>query len=129
MIKKRHLSAVLTAATVLLAGCSSMPDYGLVLSERFQSSETEATEKLAEPKAIASTNEFSDFLIARYASLTNDPQQAAKRYAGVALSDTGDTSITERAVFSALLANDFDLALSVSKGADDSVLGQSSLPR
>ena len=129
MIKKRQLSAVLTAASVFLAGCSSMPDYGLALSERFQSSETAATEKVAEPAAVASTNEFSDFLIARYASLTNDPQQAAQRYAGVALSDTGDTSITERAVFSALLANDFDLALSVSKSADETVLGQSSLPR
>ncbi|RIJ25920.1 hypothetical protein D1224_02045 [Henriciella barbarensis] len=129
MIKKRHLSAVLTATSLLLAGCSSMPDYGLALSERFQSSETEAKAKLAKPKAPASTNEFSDFLIARYASLTNDPQQAAQRYAGVALSIPGDTSISERAVFSALLANDFDLALSVAKSADESVLSQSSLPR
>ncbi len=55
-------------------------------------------------------DQYSDFLIARFASLTNDPILAAETYERAALRDPQDPVILERAVFSLLLARRFDEA-------------------
>ena len=61
---------------------------------------------------------YRDFMIARIASLTNDPQVAARRYAAVIDRTPEPASIAERAVFSALLAGDYALASGVAQRAD-----------
>ncbi|WP_084395859.1 tetratricopeptide repeat protein [Henriciella aquimarina] len=83
----------------------------------------------ADAETSATADSYSEFLIARYASLTNDPEEAAQKYSLVARDRPDDQSIMERAVFSALLADDFSLARSISDKASDEVLQKASLPR
>lgn len=128
MIKARHLTATLAAMAAFLSGCTSLPDYGFSFSGSDRTADEISMDE-AEAEATAQSSDFSDFLIARFASLTNDPEEAAEKYAEVARARPGDASITERAVFSALLANNFPLALRVSESAGETVLEQSSLPR
>jgi hypothetical protein len=47
---------------------------------------------------------LGDFLVARYAAMTNDPREAASRYAASIDTAPESTGIAERAVFSALLS-------------------------
>jgi tetratricopeptide (TPR) repeat protein len=61
---------------------------------------------------------YRDFMIARIASLSNDPQSAARRYAAVIDRTPEPASIAERAVFSALLAGDYALASGVARRAE-----------
>ncbi|MEM5516836.1 tetratricopeptide repeat protein [Henriciella sp. AS95] len=90
-------------------------------------------QRLALARADAETNaiadDYSQFLVARYASLINDPDQAAEKYALVARSSPNDQSIMERAVFSALLANNFPLAASISSKTGAEILPETTLPR
>lgn len=116
----RLLGACLIASTAL-AGCVSPAGDG-ALSRRVELAKAEA-----ETRAQAS--DFSQFLIARYASLTNDPDAAAQQYARVAKARPEDATIAERAVFSALLANEFPLALSIAEALDPEVATASTLPR
>lgn len=60
---------------------------------------------------------YRDFMIARIASLTNDPDTAARRYAAVIDAVPEQASIAERAVFSALLAGDYAAAAGLSSRA------------
>ena len=66
---------------------------------------------------------FGDFLVARYAAMTNDPEAAANYYASAmvtAPSASPDvSSLAERAVFSALLAGDYRKAVKLAQRADD----------
>ena len=59
----------------------------------------------------------------------NDPGEAAEKYALVARDRPGDRSIIDRAVFSALLADEFTLARSISAKADPDALANSDLAR
>ncbi len=105
-----------------LAACSSVDTSNASLNQRLAIARADA-----ETNAIA--EDYSQFLVARYASLINDPGQAARKYALVARSSPHDQSIMERAVFSALLANNFPLALSISNKASAETLQETSLPR
>ena len=72
---------------------------------------------------------YADFLRARYASLTNDPEQAALYYAGAVRSNPYDHDLLERAVFSSLIAGRMEVAVAISQNAKDITLAQTSLPR
>jgi len=60
---------------------------------------------------------YRDFMIARIASLTNDPGTASRRYAAIIDVMPEQASIAERAVFSALLAGDYPAAAGLSSRA------------
>lgn len=62
---------------------------------------------------------YRDFMVARIASMTNDPEAAARRYASVLDAVPEPATIAERAVFSALLAGDYPLAAGLSRRAAD----------
>lgn len=72
---------------------------------------------------------YADFLRARYASLTNDPQQAALFYSGAAQRNPNDQDLLERAVFTALVSGRTDAAISTAKQARPGTLARTSLPR
>lgn len=61
---------------------------------------------------------YRDFMIARIASLSNDPQSAAQRYAAVIDRMPEPASIAERAVFAALVAGDYPAAVKLSQRAE-----------
>ncbi|MCU0731013.1 MAG: tetratricopeptide repeat protein [Hyphomonas sp.] len=62
---------------------------------------------------------YSDFMIARFAAMTNDPQVAARHYASAISSAPEDLGVAERAVFSALLAGDYGVAAGLARRAND----------
>jgi tetratricopeptide (TPR) repeat protein len=62
---------------------------------------------------------YSDFMIARFAAMTNDPQMAARHYASAINTAPEDLGVAERAVFSALLAGDYDVAAGLARRAND----------
>lgn len=65
----------------------------------------------------AEARAYGDFMIARYAAMTNDPAAASRHYAA-ALSTAPDTGlVAERAVYTALLANDYALASGMARRA------------
>ncbi|WP_300395698.1 tetratricopeptide repeat protein [Henriciella sp.] len=109
-------------AVLLLSACASSGNR-----------EDELVARLAAARADAQTNasadNYSQFLIARYASLINDPNEAAAKYALVASSRPDDLSIIDRAVFSALLADQFKLARSISAKTGADTLVNSDLAR
>ena len=81
------------------------------------------------PQRSAQADAYSSFLVGRFASLTNDPREAARNYAD-ALSDApADAGLTERAVFAALLSGDVTTALRVAEKADYEILETASLAR
>lgn len=72
---------------------------------------------------------YSHFLVGRFAALTNDPREAASSYAAAMESLPGDRSLAERAVFAALLADDFDKAVKAAKALPLDTEGRASLAR
>ncbi len=68
----------------------------------------------------AETRAYADFMLARFASMTNDPAMAARHYALAVPTAPPGTEMPERAVFSALLAGDYGLAAGLSRRAADS---------
>jgi len=84
-------------------------------------------------EALQARNEnargYADFLRARYASLTNDPHQAALFYAGATKSNPYDRDILERAVFTSLISGQVDIATATAKEAKPETVAQTSLPR
>jgi len=62
---------------------------------------------------------YSDFMIARFAALTNDPQVAARHYASAINTAPEELGVAERAVFSALLAGDYGVAAGLARRAND----------
>lgn len=59
----------------------------------------------------ADAEALGDYLVARYAAMTNDPREAASRYAASIDTAPESTGIAERAVFSALLSGDYKQAV------------------
>ena len=76
------------------AACASYPGLG----------KYGASSAYAPPEDAAA---LGDFLVARYAAMTNDPREAASRYASSIETAPESTGIAERAVFSALLSGDY----------------------
>lgn len=111
-----------SVALVWLAGCASVDSRESSLAARLAAARADAATE-------AAADSYSQFLIARYASLINDPGEAAEKYALVARDRPGDRSIIDRAVFSALLADEFALARSISAKADPDALSNSDLAR
>lgn len=62
---------------------------------------------------------YSDFMIARYAAMTNDPQVATRHYASAINSAPEDLGVAERAVYSALLSVDYGMAAGLARRASD----------
>jgi tetratricopeptide (TPR) repeat protein len=60
---------------------------------------------------------YEDFLVGRYAALTQDPHEAAKRYARLAGDAPRELGLEERAVYAALQAGDYALAVSQARQA------------
>ncbi len=83
----------------------------------------------AEVQTRRLARDYSRFAVARYASLTDDPKIAAQYYADVARSDPGDTTIAERAIFSALLVGDVDDAAKIARKIPEATLKATELPR
>lgn len=100
-----RLSILLIAALAALGACASNSPGGL----RFGNFDDR-------PREAAN---YRDFMIARIASMTNDPETAAQRYAAVIDAMPERASIAERAVFSALLAGDYPAAASLAARAED----------
>lgn len=113
----RRTSAFL--ALILLPACTIGGSDTGALQKRLSMAQADAQTR-------ATADDYGQFLVARYASLTNDPDQAAENYARVAMSRPEDRSIVDRAVFSALLADRFDLAMSIA--ADVSKTGHTQSP-
>ncbi len=72
---------------------------------------------------------YSQFAIARYASLTDDPAMAAENYARVARALPHDAILAERAIFSALLVGEVDRAATLARHIPADTLGATELPR
>lgn len=60
---------------------------------------------------------YADFMLARFAAMTNDPGMAARHYALALPNAPQSTDVAERAVFSALLAGDYDIAPGMARRA------------
>lgn len=65
----------------------------------------------------AEAQAYADFMLARFAALTNDPAMAARHYALAMPSAPQSTDVAERAVFSALLAGDYGIASGMARRA------------
>ena len=77
----------------------------------------------------AQADQYSDFLVGRYASLTNDPELAAENFVRASAREPDDSILLERAIFSLLLAGERDQALALAKAGQKSVDEISSLTR
>lgn len=108
-------------ATLFLCGCVSQT--------QFAPSERALQRAQLETKIRADARSYSQFAIARYAALTQDPETAAAQYANVISSSSADPILTERAIFSALLIGDVAGAKSVAMGLSDEVREKSDLAR
>ena len=99
----RPLSAL---SAILLAGsCVSGP------------SESDLRNALFSNGRPAEAQAYGDFLVARFAAMTNDPETAAEYYAAAIDTAPEKSGIAERAVFSALLAGDYETAVGLAKRA------------
>lgn len=74
-------------------------------------------------------NQFSDVLVGRYASLTNDPVLAAETLLRASDREPDDAVLLERAVFALLLAGETDKAVDLAQKAEKRSLELSSLTR
>ncbi|WP_293612898.1 tetratricopeptide repeat protein [Ponticaulis sp.] len=74
-------------------------------------------------------DQYSDFLIGRYASLTNDPVLAAETFLRASNRAPDDAVLKERAIFSLLLAGDTDEALEMARENTNELGSFSSLSR
>jgi tetratricopeptide (TPR) repeat protein len=67
----------------------------------------------------AEATAYGDFLVARFAAMTNDPETAAEYYAAAIDTAPEKSGIAERAVFSALLAGDYESAVELARRASE----------
>ena len=88
------------------AACASYPGFG---AHGFSIDSAYAPPKDAEA--------LGDYLVARYAAMTNDPREAATRYAASIDTAPESTGIAERAVFSALVSGNYQQAVNLAKKA------------
>ncbi|MEO0466532.1 MAG: tetratricopeptide repeat protein [Pseudomonadota bacterium] len=96
-------------AAAAIAACTSTASVG---NERLLS-------LLGPAQRPADADTYSAFLIARYASLTNDPRRALEEYAVALENEPTNGELAERAVFTALVAGDFERAESYAGLAQD----------
>ena len=61
---------------------------------------------------------YSDFLIARFAAMTNDPQMAAERYASAIDTAPEKSGIADRALFASLLSGEYQEGVRVAQRAN-----------
>lgn len=83
----------------------------------------------AVPAASPDAALYADFMIARVASLSDEPAIAASHYARVLKARPDEAPLAERAVFSALIAGDFALARDMAAQAGVGVRNETSLVR
>lgn len=82
-----------------------------------------------QPERPEAAQQYSDFLIGRYASLSNNPSLAAETFTRAIDRERSDPILLERAVFSLLLAGDRDEAVRISKRGLDELEDPASLTR
>ncbi|MCA8902349.1 MAG: tetratricopeptide repeat protein [Hyphomonas sp.] len=87
------------------AACATVPAGGVI----FQG------EPFTPPREASA---MGDFLVARYASMTNDPDGAADHYASAMNKSPGVDGLAQRAVFAALLSGDYNKAVAMARRAD-----------
>lgn len=78
-----------------------------------------AAPPVMESETRSQTTAYSDFLIARFASMSNDPATATDKYARALYTAPQASGIAERAVFSALLAGDLNQAFDLAEKAEE----------
>lgn len=101
---KTHRLLLALAPLLLAAACASGP-----FSRTSYSSDDQPDEARA----------YGDFMIARFAAMTNDPQAATRHYASAIGTAPEAAGVAERAVFSALLAGDYGVAAGLARRASD----------
>ncbi|MCF6329198.1 MAG: tetratricopeptide repeat protein [Henriciella sp.] len=106
--------ALLTACTT--SGGFIMPDEALRRAQ-------------ADTRLKSEARAYSQFTIARYASLTDDPKSAAENYARVALTAPNDGTVAERAIFSSLLVGNVSTAAGLAGRIPTDTLNTTELPR
>lgn len=111
------------------AGLAALFLCGCVTQTQFAPSERALQRAQIETKIRADARSYSQFTIARYAALTQDPETAAAQYANVISASSADPILTERAIFSALLIGDVAGAKSVAMGLPENALDESDLAR
>ncbi len=94
-----------------------------------QQSAVLADRRAADKARYEKAQNYSDFIQARFASLTGDPHRAAAFYASSAKSNPYDPDLLERAVFTALISGDVDSAFETATSTKEDTLNASSLPR
>ena len=115
-MKAVHL--MLAGLALALTACSSVPAPGAATTYQWT------------PHSDANAaRAYSSFLIGRYAALTNDPREAARRYAEAVAREPGDADLVERAVFAALLSGEMEAAADIARAAGDDVISRAALPR
>ena len=115
----KAVKLIFASLALLAAACSSMPvGPGESTSYRWTPH--------SDPNAARA---YSSFLIGRYAALTNDPREAARRYAEAVAREPGDADLVERAVFAALLSGEMEAAADIARASGDDVISRAALPR
>ena len=105
----------------LFAACATGPNY-VMPDEALRRAQADA-------RIRREARAYSQFAVARYASLTDDPKVAADAYAKVVRISPEDSTVAERAVFSALLVGEVDRAARIAQRMPDSTRAQTELPR
>lgn len=101
---KTHRFLLALAPLILTAACASGPFSQTAYPSGDQPDEARA---------------YGDFMIARFAAMTNDPQVATRHYAAAIGTAPEAAGVAERAVFSALLAGDYGVAAGLARRAND----------
>ena len=127
-LKKRSFSmnlrlSAISLGAAIIAACSSTPPAAV------PSSGAETVYRWSSNIDPNAARAYSSFLIGRYAALTNDPKEAARRYAEAVAREPGDADLVERAVFTALLSGEMDAAIYIAESAGPEVISNVALPR
>lgn len=101
---KTHRFLLALAPLILAAACAGTPLSQTAFPPGDQPDEARA---------------YGDFMIARFAAMTNDPQVASRHYAAAIGTAPETAGVAERAVFSALLAGDYRVAAGLARRASD----------
>lgn len=104
------------AAGLLVAACAQVP-----FSTRLAGGE--------EVRDFRTAQEYSGFLIGRFAELSDDPAGAARFYDEALRSGASDPTLLTRAIGAHLAANDVPGALHLTRGSDAAQIGSSALAR
>jgi len=100
------------ARNLLLAGAAFAAVYACSTAPSNRLSFDQSADRYARSDAARG---YSHFLVGRFASLSNDPARAAEHYAKALRASPQDRDLAERAVFTALMAGDFQSAAEISE--------------